>query len=117
MPNIAQKIGLALTGFAVLVVFCTPATAASLDVPLSCENGQTYVLRPHGVTVDGDLVTGYLLRVHHQTHYMRLIPMGEGYRYSGVGIWLDGMREAAVLNFGPNRAVPCRLALAGATNQ
>jgi hypothetical protein len=62
-------------------------------------------------------VTGYLLRTHNQTHYMRLIPMGEGYRYSGVGIWLDGVREAAILNFGPHRSVACRLALAEPANR
>jgi hypothetical protein len=116
MPNITRKIGL-LIGFGVLVAFCAPATAAPLSVPLSCENGQTYVLRPHGVTIDGDLVTGYLLRVHNQTHYMRLIPMGEGYRYSGVGIWLDGVREVAVLNFGLHRAVACRLTWTEPVNQ
>lgn len=116
MAQITRKIGLAF-GFAVMAAFCTPATAAPLGVPLTCENGQTYVLRPDGVTIDGDLVTGYLLRVHNQTHYMRLIPMGEGYRYSGVGIWLDGVREAAVLNFGLHRAVACRVALATPSGQ
>lgn len=117
MTGFIRKVAPLFAALFVLVMFSISTTAAPLGVPLSCENGQNYVLRPHGVTLDGDLVTGYLLRVHNQTHYMRLIPMGDGYRYSGVGIWLDGVRETAILNFGPYRSVACRLALAEPANR
>jgi hypothetical protein len=40
---------------------------------------------------------------------MRLIPMGSGYRYAGRGVWFDGMRGQAVLNWGRPDEVPCRV--------
>ena len=57
-----------------------------------------------------DLVTGYLLVTGHgRGVHMRLIPMGSGYRYAGRGVWFDGMRGQAVLNWGRPDEVPCRV--------
>ena len=50
------------------------------------------------------LMTGHGRGVH-----MRLIPMGSGYRYAGPGVWFDGMRQQAVLNWGRPDEVPCTL--------
>jgi hypothetical protein len=35
--------------------------------------------------------------------------MGVGYRYAGPGIWLDGYRENALLNFGTHSQVACTI--------
>ncbi len=57
-----------------------------------------------------DLVTGYLLVTGHgRGVHMRLIPMGSGYRYAGRGVWFDGMRGQAVLNWGRPDEVPCKV--------
>jgi hypothetical protein len=80
---------------------------AAGSISLACSNGQTYTLSPRAVAVDGDLVTGYLhLSPRHSVH-VRLIPMGDGYRYAGRGIWLTGIRGDATLHFGKRRAVEC----------
>ncbi|HWM48721.1 MAG TPA: hypothetical protein VNR11_17600 [Xanthobacteraceae bacterium] len=87
------------------------ASAAGLevhDLRLSCENGRTYLIRPRGVTVLGELVTGYLVMSGpRRGTYIRLIPMGDGYRYAGPGIWLDGKRQVAELQLSKYRSVPC----------
>jgi hypothetical protein len=75
---------------------------------LSCENGREYPLRPLAVSREGDLVTGYLLMTGHgRGVHMRHIPMGSGYRYAGPGVWFDGLRAQAVLNWGRPDEVPC----------
>ncbi|HET9717720.1 MAG TPA: hypothetical protein VFP60_16190 [Pseudolabrys sp.] len=75
---------------------------------LSCENGRDYPLRPIAVSREYDLVTGYMLMTGHgRGVHMRLIPMGSGYRYAGPGVWFDGLRGNAVLNWGRADAVPC----------
>ena len=77
---------------------------------LSCENGRDYPLHPLAVSREFDLVTGYLLVTGHgRGVHMRLIPMGSGYRYAGRGVWFDGMRGQAVLNWGRPDEVPCRV--------
>jgi hypothetical protein len=92
---------------AVLGAAGSPANAGAGNLSLSCSNGHTYALSPRAVAVDGDLVTGYLhLSPRHAVH-VRLIPMGDGYRYAGRGIWLDGIRHDATLHFGKHRAVDC----------
>jgi hypothetical protein len=73
---------------------------------LACENGRNYPIRPRAISIEGDLVTGYLETGRGAVH-IRLIPMGDGYRYAGRGIWFDGLRENAVLNWGTARAVNC----------
>jgi len=74
---------------------------------LACSNGRTYALSPRAVAVDGDLVTGYLHLSPRNAVHVRLIPMGDGYRYAGRGIWLDGIRGDATLHFGKHRTVGC----------
>ena len=98
-----------------------PAAAADLGLMTSgpigscseivfvCENGQQYPLCPIAVTVVGEIVTASLFTGRHAAH-VRLIPMGVGYRYAGRGIWLDGFRENALLNFGKHSQVACSIA-------
>jgi hypothetical protein len=51
-------------------------------------------------------VTSYIVTCRHHTH-IRLIPLGVDYRYAGRGLWLDGVRGDAELNFGKRHAVAC----------
>jgi hypothetical protein len=77
---------------------------------LSCENGREYPIRPIGVSREYDLVTGYFLTTGHgRGVHLRLMPMGSGYRYAGPGVWFDGLRGEAILNWGRPNAVPCRV--------
>lgn len=95
---------------AVSALPATSASAAGLrvnDLRLSCENGRSYVIRARGVSAAGDLVTGYILRGRRGGHYVRLIPMGDGYRYAGRGIWLDGKGATADLHLGKRRSTSC----------
>jgi hypothetical protein len=75
---------------------------------LACENGRNYPVQPIAVSRENDLVTGFLVttRPGHGVH-LRLVPMGAGYRYAGAGIWFDGERGQAVLDWGRPGAVPC----------
>jgi hypothetical protein len=98
-----------------------PAAAADLGLMTSgpvggcseivfvCENGQQYPLCPIAVSVAGEVVTASLFTGRHAAH-VRLIPMGVGYRYAGRGIWLDGFRDNALLNFGEHIQVACTIA-------
>jgi hypothetical protein len=52
-------------------------------------------------------VTGHFYLSRHHGLPMRLIPMGEGYRYAGRGIWLDGIREHALLYLSKYRPLAC----------
>jgi hypothetical protein len=106
-------------GFAASV---DPATAADLglmtsptavgrcsDIVFVCENGHQYPLCPIAVTVAGEVVTAALYTGHHSSTHVRMIPMGVGYRYAGHGIWLDGFRENALLNFGRHSQIACTI--------
>jgi hypothetical protein len=85
-----------------------PAPAySSGSIALSCENGRVYPLRVRAVSDFGEIVTGYLSTSPRHAVHVRLIPMGDGYRYAGRGIWFDGKRDVAVLYFGQNSAVNC----------
>lgn len=85
-----------------------PAPLVAQKMWLACENGRDYPLRPLAVSREGDLVTGYLLTTGRgRGVHVRLIPMGSGYRYAGPGVWFDGMRQQAVLNWGRPDEVPC----------
>ena len=85
-----------------------PAAISAQKMWLACENGRDYPLHPLAVSREGDLVTGYLLTTGHgRGVHVRLIPMGSGYRYAGPGVWFDGMRQQAVLNWGRPDEVPC----------
>jgi hypothetical protein len=87
----------------------TPSMPRALhpDFLASCENGRTYPIQARAVTVDGDLVTGYLYTGPHRGAHIRLVPMGAGYRYITRGVWLDGWRGDAELNFGPRKSLAC----------
>jgi len=77
---------------------------------LSCENGRDYPIHPLAVSREYDLVTGYLLTTGHgRGVHLRLVPMGSGYRYAGPGVWFDGLRGDAVLNWGRPDAVACHV--------
>ena len=77
------------------------------DIVLSCENGREYPMCPIAVSLAGDIVTAKLQTGSNRPAYVRLVPMGVGYRYAGRNIWLDGLRENAVLNFGKHGSVAC----------
>jgi hypothetical protein len=77
------------------------------EIVLTCENGREYPICPIAVSVTGELVTATLYTAPHRATYVRLVPMGVGYRYAGKGIWLDGLRGNALLNFGNNSSVAC----------
>jgi hypothetical protein len=86
-----------------------PAAAAFV---VACANGANYVLQSDPVTFGGDVVTGrFFLSPRHAVH-VRLIPMGQGYRYAGRGLWLDGIRNQAVLFLHKNRPIACNIGLA-----
>jgi hypothetical protein len=94
-PSSADGIG--LPGKAAGIAACSPIT-------LLCENARTYGLCPIGVTDIGEVVTGTLSPA---PHYVREVPMRNGYRYAGKGMWFDGKGSEGRLFFGPNRSVAC----------
>jgi hypothetical protein len=79
------------------------------EIVFTCENGRAYPLCPIAVTVAGEVVTASLHLGHGSPMHVRLIPMGVGYRYAGHGVWLDGFRENALLNFGKNSQIACTI--------
>jgi hypothetical protein len=109
------RAGLAFCAIGLSLALGGAAFAGDMHSPqsmwLSCKNGHNYPIRAMAVSRDGDLVTGYLLRTGtgHAIH-LRLVPMGSGYRYTGSGIWFDGLRGEAVLNWGRPDEVPCTVA-------
>jgi hypothetical protein len=80
------------------------------EVVLACEDGRQYPLCPIAVSVSGDIVTANLHTGYGSTH-VRLVPMGVGYRYAGRGIWVDGLRENAIINFGKYSSLACTVTL------
>jgi len=79
------------------------------EIVFTCENGRQYPLCPIAVSVAGEVVTASLHTGHRSAMHVRLIPMGVGYRYAGRGVWLDGFRENALLNFGKHTQVACTI--------
>ena len=103
---------LTLAGIVMLVVQAAVAQSASAGgscagLTLSCENGRFYPLCPIAVTDEGEIVTGRLGVGPRRSVHVRLVPMGVGYRYSGRGLWFDGVRGDAVLYFGKSHPVAC----------
>lgn len=78
------------------------------SIRFACENGRAVTLQPRAVTVDGDVVTGHLYTSPRRGAKVRLIPMGDGYRYAGRGIWLDGIRGDATLHLGKYASTGCQ---------
>ena len=98
----------------------TPVAAADLglmssgrggcsEIVFTCENGHSYPLCPIAVSVIGEVVTASLYTAPGRATHVRLVPMGVGYRYAGRGIWLDGFRGNALLNFGKYSQVACTI--------
>jgi hypothetical protein len=110
MTGSACKI--ALLAIAAAIALGTPATARPLNAQatIACENGRTYTLAPVTISDAGDVVTARLYTTPSHAVAVRLIPVGAGYRYAGRGIWLDGIRSQAVLNFGKSTAIACEIA-------
>lgn len=79
------------------------------EIVFTCENGRAYPLCPIAVTVAGEVVTASLHLGRGNAMHVRLVPMGVGYRYAGRGVWLDGFRENALLNFGKNSQIACTI--------
>ncbi|WP_315831150.1 hypothetical protein [Bradyrhizobium prioriisuperbiae] len=77
---------------------------------VACENGAHYRLEAASTTVFGEVVTGRLLLSPRRAVAVRLIPMGDGYRYAGRGVWLDGFREQAALFLRKDTPVSCNVA-------
>jgi hypothetical protein len=104
MPSMAVAAALSLSGG-------TPALAGGYcsDLALTCENGQTYPLCPIAISDEGEVVTAHLALGPGRGVHVRLIPLGNGYRYAGRGIWFDGIRQEATLNFGMRSSVQCKV--------
>lgn len=77
------------------------------EVALSCENGRQYPVCPIGVSVAGEIVTATLQLAPTRSAYVRLVPMGVGYRYIGKGFWFDGLRDNALLHLDKDSTVSC----------
>lgn len=110
-PMMQQRFFTGAACAAVALALCAPLAAnahsAGPGYFLSCENGRTYPIRARAVTVDGDLVTGYLYTGHHHASHIRLVPMGAGYRYIAGGVWVDGWGPDAEINFGKHHRLAC----------
>src|SRR5438445_2598705 len=87
----------------------TSGRAGCSEIVFTCENGREYPLCPIAVSVVGEVVTASLYTGRHSATHVRLVPMGVGYRYAGHGIWLDGFRENALLNFGKHIQIACTI--------
>jgi hypothetical protein len=85
------------------------AVGSCSEIVFTCENGREYPMCPIAVSVVGEVVTASLYTGRHRAMHVRMIPMGVGYRYAGRGIWLDGFRENALLNFGKHSQVACTI--------
>lgn len=100
-PAAAADLGLMTSG--------PGAVGSCSEIVFTCDNGRQYPLCPIAVSIAGEVVTASLhMGRRHATH-VRLVPMGVGYRYAGHGIWLDGFRENALLNFGKHNQVACTI--------
>jgi hypothetical protein len=101
----------------VLAVLCLAAPtsragAQELTLPgahfaIACENGGNYSLIAAPAVVPGDVVVAHLFLGRRGGMPGRLMPMGEGYRYAGRGIWLDGIRDHALLYLSKYHPVAC----------
>jgi hypothetical protein len=100
-PAAAADLGLMTSG--------PGAVGSCSEIVFTCENGREYPLCPIAVSVVGEVVTASLFTSPRSSMHVRLIPMGVGYRYAGRGVWLDGFRENALLNFGKHTQVACTI--------
>jgi hypothetical protein len=107
--NWAGKLGFAAVALGVLASSQAFAGPLRSTFVATCENGHSYPVRPRSVSDHGELVTGDLLTGSHGAAYVRLMPVGFGYRYAAKGLWLDGWRSDAYLHFGKHRSVTCTI--------
>jgi hypothetical protein len=99
---------------AIVALFTSPQAVAGAyrsDFVATCENGHSYPVRARAISDQGELVTGHLLTGRHGAAYIRLVPVGFGYRYAARGLWLDGWRSDADLHFGKHQPIACTVAL------
>ena len=87
--------------------YLPPDYVPGADFSIACENGATYRLSSGPAVFPGDIVTARLHLSPRHALPVRLMPMGMGYRYAGRGIWLDGIREHALLYLSKYRPVAC----------
>lgn len=85
------------------------AVGSCSELVFVCENGRQYPLCPIAVSIAGEVVTASLHTGHSGGVHVRMVPMGVGYRYAGRGIWVDGFRGNALLNFGKHSQVACTI--------
>ena len=88
------------------------ANAQALTLPgahfaISCENGGNYSLVSGPAVVPGDVMVAHLFLSPHRGVPVRLMTMGEGYRYAGQGVWLDGIHDHALLYLSKYHPVAC----------
>lgn len=102
-------------GFAAMVALFTPPQAVAgtygANFVATCENGHSYPVRARAISDQGELVTGDLLTGRHRATYIRLVPVGFGYRYAARGLWLDGWRSNADLYSGKQQPIACTVDL------
>ncbi|MBR0815960.1 hypothetical protein JQ544_30810 [Bradyrhizobium diazoefficiens] len=85
------------------------AVGGCSELVFTCENGRQYPLCPIAVSIAGEVVTASLRTGHSGGLHVRMIPMGVGYRYAGRGVWVDGFRGNALLNFGKHSQIACTI--------
>ena len=103
--------GFAGAMLAMAIFGAAPASAGGTcsELQLQCENGHTYPLCPIAVSDVGEVVTGHLVTAPRRGIHVRLVPMGQGYRYIGRGVWFDGVREDGLLYFGNSHPIACKV--------
>lgn len=74
---------------------------------VACANGGNYVLESGPVAEPGQIVTARFRFNSHHVAPVRLIPMGNGYRYAGQTFWIDGIRDQALLYLSKYDPIPC----------
>lgn len=98
--------------FAATLLLAASLTATSAQAgagfALSCDNGETYPFHVIAISEAGEAVAGYVSIGRRPVH-VRLMPMGDGYRYAGLNLWFDGKDDVAILYFGKAGATNCKV--------
>lgn len=108
-----MRLKFAFFGLVVAIGMAGGATTALADqlsggaFSVDCQDGSAYKLTSGPVLAPGDIVTGHLHLSPTHAMPVRLIPMGQGYRYAGHGVWLDGIRERALLYRSKYNPIAC----------
>jgi hypothetical protein len=111
MSESGRTIGTAVALLAAALLGSVSASASPggycTELQLHCENGRTYPVCPIAVSDMGELVTGRLVLSPRHGVHVRLVPMGQGYRYIGRGIYFEGVRSDAMIYFGNKDPLAC----------